>query len=223
MADEPILHNLNRRFDHAALFPETDEAAVRTACEQALKHEFFSVAVNPVWVSLAADLLRSSASKVLGVAGFPLGANRTNIKAAEASNCVADGAHEIDMVANIGHIVSERWSDVESEIATIRRALPYNVVLKVIIEASKLTEQQQIEATRAVVAGGAQFVKTGTGFFGGATVGQVSTLVAAARGEIEVKASGSIKTLAQCRELLTAGASRLGSSSSVSIMRELSG
>ncbi|MCP4684669.1 MAG: deoxyribose-phosphate aldolase [bacterium] len=221
MTDDKILCDLNRRFDHAALAPETDESAVRLACDEAIRLGFFSVVVNPVWTSLVADLLTGSQVEVLGVAGFPLGASRTNIKAAEASNGVADGAHEIDIVANIGHLVSGQFLKVEQEISTIRRALPYNVALKVIIEASKLTAQQQIDATRAVAHGGAQFVKTGTGFFGGATVEQVGTLYKAAAGEIEVKASGGIKTLAQCRELLSAGATRLGASASVSIMAEL--
>jgi len=220
MTDDLILHDLHRRFDHAALAPETDEKAVRLACSEAVRLGFFSVAVNPVWTSLVAELLTGTQVKVLGVAGFPLGASRTNIKAAEASNGVADGAHEIDMVANIGHLVSGEFAEVEREISTIRRALPYNVVLKVIIEAGRLTERQQIEATRAVANGGAQFVKTCTGFFGGATVDQVTTLVKAARGEVEVKASGGIKTLDQCRRLLAAGASRLGASASVSIMKE---
>ncbi len=219
--DNVILRDLNQRFDHAALSSETDEKAVRTACDEAVRLGFFSVAVNPVWTSLVAELLADTQVKVLGVAGFPLGASRTNIKAAEASNGVADGAHEMDMVANIGHLISGEFARVEEEISTIRRALPYNVVLKVIIEAGKLTEQQQVDATRAVANGGAQFVKTCTGFFGGATTGQVATLVRAAAGEIEVKASGGIKTLEQCRELLGAGATRLGSSASASIMAEL--
>lgn len=221
MGNNVILHDLHRRFDHAALAPETDEKAVRRTCEEALQYGFFAVAVNPVWISLVSELLAGSPLKVLGVAGFPLGASRTNIKAAEASNSVADGAHEIDLVANIGHLVSGEFSAVEREVASVRQVLPYNIVLKVIIEAGKLTEQQQVEATRAVVNGGAQFVKTGTGFFGGVTVNQVETLVRAAGDKIEVKAAGGIKTLNQCRDLLRAGATRLGSSSSVSIMKQL--
>lgn len=221
MTDEQIFKDLPRRFDHAALAPEVDEASVRRACDEAVRYGLFSVAVNPAWTSMVAELLRGTQTKVLGVAGFPLGAGRTNIKAAEASNGVADGAHEIDMVANIGHLVSGEFKKVEEDISKVRRALPYNIVLKVIIEAGKLSERQQIDATRAVINGGAQFVKTGTGFFGGATVEQVRTLVTAAGGEIEVKASGGIRTLEQCRELLKAGATRLGSSASGSIIDQL--
>ncbi|MEW5994325.1 MAG: deoxyribose-phosphate aldolase [Candidatus Zixiibacteriota bacterium] len=216
-----ILENLQRRFDHAALKPETDEAAVRRLCAEARQFHFFSVAVNPVWVRTARDELRGTDVKVLSVAGFPLGANRTDVKIMEAVKGVSDGAQEIDMAANIGWLVSDRFSDAEREIAEVRKALPHNVLLKVIIEAGSLTESQQAAATRAVVNGGAQFVKTCTGFFGGATVEQVRTLYAAAEGRIEVKAAGGIRTLEQCCRMLEAGATRLGSSVSVDIMREL--
>lgn len=194
---------------------------MRQACREAKTHQFFSVAVNPVWVTTACDELQGSNVKILSVAGFPLSASRTDVKLFEAIKGVSDGAHEIDMVANVGWMVDGRFSAVEAEIAEIRKGLPFNVLLKVIIEAGKLSVEQQRKATRAVVAGGAQFVKTSTGFFGGATVDQVRVLSEEAAGEIEVKASGGIRTLAQCRELLEAGATRLGSSSSVAIMNEL--
>ena len=218
---DDILAKLNRRFDHALLHPEADEAAICNLCRQARQYQFFSVAVNPVWVSVAVQQLRGSDVKVLSVAGFPLSASRTDVKVFEAIKGAADGAREIDMVANVGWLASDRFDEVENEIREIRENLPYNIVLKVIIEAGKLTQEQQVAATKCVINGGAQFVKTCTGFFGGATVEQVRTLHAAADGKIEVKASGGIKTLDHCRNLLTAGATRLGSSSSVSIMEEL--
>ena len=215
------LTNLNRCFDHAALKPEVDERTIRTLCQEAIEHDFYAVAINPVWVQTAADELKGSAVKILSVAGFPLSAARTDVKLFEAIKGVDDGAHEIDMVANVGWMVSGRFKEVEQEIAEIRNKLPYNVLLKVIIEAGKLTKEQQTDATKCVVNAGAQFVKTCTGFFGGATVEQVKTLFEASAGQIEVKASGGIRTLEQCREFLAAGATRLGSSSSVEIMKEL--
>jgi len=218
---DELLKELNLRFDHAALQPEVDEAAVGKLCREAINYCFYAVAVNPVWVRTASAELRGSEVKILSVAGFPLSAARTDVKLFEAVKGVNDGAHEIDMVANVGWLVSERYTDVEAEIDELRRNLPYNVVLKVIIEAGKLSRQQQIDATKCVVNGGAQFVKTCTSFFGGATVEQVRTLFDAAAGKIEVKASGGIRGLQQCRELLAAGATRLGSSSSVAIMKEL--
>lgn len=218
---DKILKNLCRRFDHAALNPEVDERTVKQVCREAQKYNFCTVAVNPVWVKLAADELRGSEVRVLSVAGFPLSANRTDVKLFEAIRAVKDGASEIDMVANVGWLVSDRFNDVTTEIREMRDNLPYNVVLKVIIEAGKLNSQQQTEATRRTIEGGAQFVKTCTGFFGGATVDQVRVLHKAAGGRIEVKASGGIRTLKQCRDLLEAGATRLGSSASVDIMNEL--
>jgi deoxyribose-phosphate aldolase len=220
MTMDSLLANLPQRFDHAALQSEVDETAIRRLCDEARQYAFFSVAINPVWTSLAAELLKDSPVKVLSVSGFPLGAARTDVKVVEAVEGVNDGADEIDMVANIGWLCSNRYQDVETEIRKIRRNLPTDILLKVIIEAGKLTEQQQIEATKCVINGGAQFVKTCTGFFGGATVDQVRTLHAAAAGQIAIKASGGIRTLKQCRELLAAGASRLGSSSSVAIVQE---
>jgi deoxyribose-phosphate aldolase len=216
-----LLSNLHRRFDHAALKPDVTEATIRQLCAEARAYRFCSVAVNPIWVSLARELLSGDAVRVLSVSGFPLGAARTDVKVIEAVKGVADGAHEIDMVANIGWLASDQCTEAEREIADVREALPHNVVLKVIIEAGCLTAQQQRDATLAVVNGGAQFVKTCTGFFGGATVEQVRLLRDAANGRIEVKASGGVRTLAQCRDLLAAGATRLGSSASVAIMREL--
>ncbi len=215
-----ILTDLNLRFDYAALAPDVDELAIRDLCSAAILHELYAVCVNPAWVATAASLLRSTNIKVVSVAGFPLGANRTDIKVAEAYEAVEDGAHEIDMVANIGWILSGQFTDVETEIRKVRRQLPSEVLLKVIVEAGKLSHVQQTEATRAVVSGGAQFVKTSTGYFGGATVEQVRTLNAAGSGQIRVKASGGIRTVEDCRALLEAGASRLGSSSCPEIMRE---
>ncbi len=219
--NDSLLENINLRFDHAALKPDIGEKMIRNLCDEARRYRFFSVAVNPVWVLPVRDELRGSDVRILTVSGFPLGANRTDVKVAEAARGVTDGAHEIDMVANIGWLCEDSFSRAEREIAEVRSVLPHNVILKVIIEAGCLTQQQQVTATAAVINGGGQFVKTGTGFFGGATVEQVQTLFAAAGGQIEVKASGGIRTLKQCLELLRAGATRLGSSASVSIMQEI--
>lgn len=221
MDANPLLKELHLHIDHAALQPETDEAAIRKLCDEALQFRFHAVAVNPVWVSIARDHLAGSGVKVVSVAGFPLGANRTDIKVAEAIECVNDGAYEIDMVANIGWLCSERFSDVEGEIRKVRRNLPPEVILKVIVEANKLSPDQQIAATKAVLDAGAQYIKTGTGFFGAAAVDQVERMHQASAGFIAVKASGGIRTIEDCRAMLAAGATRLGSSSSVAIMRQL--
>jgi len=222
-ADRMNMQELNAVFDHAALGPEVTESDIALLCWEARKYHFCAVAVNPVWVAMAREELHSSDVRLVAAVGFPLGASRTDIKIIEATRAVSDGAGEIDMVANIGWIASGRYDLVTEEISRVRKSLPFNVVLKVIIEAGKLTEEQQVKATRCVAAGGAQFVKTSTGFFGSVTVEQVARLAQAAQGKIGVKAAGGIRTLAQCRELLRAGAGRLGSSASVAIMKEFTG
>ncbi len=216
-----LLKALNRRLDHSSLKPDVDEKLVLRLFDEAIKYDFFAVCVNPIWVKTAKEKLSGANTKVVSTAGFPLGANRSDIKSAEAAKAVKDGASEIDMVAHIGWIKSGDLKKVENEIAEVRKSIPYNVILKVIIEASLLTTSEQIEATKAVISGGAQFVKTGTGFFGDATVEQVQTLCKSAGGKIEIKASGGIRTVEQCRNLIRAGASRLGTSSGVKIMEEL--
>jgi len=214
------LKNINRYFDHAALTPDVDEIAINKLCKEAVEYKFFAVAVNPIWVRTAAEIVRSTNIKVVSTVAFPLGANRTDIKTDEAARAVSDGADEIDMVANIGWLKSGEFAKVEQEIKEIRKSVPFNVLLKVIIECSLLTKPEKISAAKAVVNGGAQFVKTSTGFEGGVTLEQVKILFKAVGDQIEVKASGGIKTARQCRQLIECGASRLGSSSSVAIVQE---
>ena len=214
------LKKLNNYFDHALLKPDADQQAIAKLCNEAIEYKFFAVAVNPFWVSAAAEIVQGTNVKVVSTVGFPLGANRTDIKTDEAARAVSDGADEIDMVANIGWLKSGDFAKVEQEIKDVRKSVPFNVLLKVIIECSLLTKPEQISAAKAVVNGGAQFVKTSTGFFGGVTLEQVKILFEAVSGQIEVKASGGIKTARQCRQLIECGASRLGSSSSVAIVQE---
>jgi deoxyribose-phosphate aldolase len=212
--------NLNRYFDHSLLTPETDEKAIIDLCRDAVKHEFFGIAINPYWVSEAHRELSGSDVKIISVSGFPLSASTTAIKVAEAVKGVEDGAHEIDMVANVGLLASGRYEEVEDEISQVRKNLPKEIILKVIIEAPKITAEAQVAAVEAISSAGAQFVKTCTGFFGGATVEVVKRLHEAADGRLMVKASGGIRTLAQTKALIAAGADRIGSSASVEIMKE---
>jgi deoxyribose-phosphate aldolase len=217
---DPILNQLHSRIEHALLHAEADESAIRRLCAEAIEYDLYAAVVNPVWVKVAAEALFESKVCLVSVVGFPLGANRTDIKVAEAVEAAQDGAHEIDMVANIGWLASNQFSEVAAEIRKVRRQLPPEIILKVIIEAGKLTDHQQIGSVMAVINGGAQFVKTSTGFFGRATVDQVKRLAVSAAGRIQVKASGGIKTVEDCCQLLQAGATRLGSSSGPAIMRQ---
>lgn len=214
-------HQLARRIEHTNLRPDASEADIRCVCSDTLQHGLLAVVVNPVWVPEAFRELKDSPVSVVTVAGFPLGASRPEVKLVEAVRGAIDGAAEIDLVANIGWILAGEWQRAEDEISQVRKTLPHEAALKVIIEAPLLTKEQQIDATTMVINAGAQFVKTGTGFQGGVTVEQVRTIAQAARGHVRVKAAGGIRTAQQCLSLIEAGAERLGSSSSVAIVRDL--
>jgi len=214
------IDNPNRYFDHSLLKPETDLKGIIRLCHEAMEYEFLGVAINPYWVIAAKKELAGSGVKIISVAGFPLSANRTDVKIFEAIKGIEDGADEIDMVANVGLLASGDYRTVEKEIAEVRKSLPDSIVLKVIIEAPRISPEAQINAVKAVINGGAQFVKTATGFFGGATVEIVKRLKDASAGQIKVKASGGIRTLNDTIALINAGADRIGSSASVEIMRE---
>lgn len=215
-----MIDNLNRYFDHSVLKSETALADILRLCQEARENQFFGIAINPCWVADAKRELIGTGIKIISVSGFPLSANRTDVKVFEAVRGVEDGADEIDMVANVGWLVSGEFGRVEREIFEVRKNLPAHTILKVIIEAPKLAPAAQVEATKAVINGGAQFVKTATGFFGGATVETVKRLKQAAQGKIKVKASGGIRTFKETVALIEAGADRIGSSASVEIMKE---
>ena len=223
MSDQPIPHNLTRRIDHTLLRPEAGSADICRLCDEAHRYSFFAVCVNTLWVRLAVECLGGTDVKVVSVAGFPLGASRTDIKVAEASAAIGDGAEEIDMVATVGLLRDDRFAEMEADIRKVRRNLPDSVTLKVILEVGLLTPGQIRNGVEAVINAGAQFVKTGTGFFGACTTEQVLLLSGLSEGRIQIKAAGGITTLSQCRAFLEAGASRIGSSGSVAIMQELTG
>lgn len=215
-----MIENLNRYFDHSLLKPETDLKGIIKCCHEAIKHDFFGIAINPYWVPHAKKELAGSKVKIVSVSGFPLSANTTHIKIAEAVKGVEDGADEIDMVANVGLLASGEYEKVEEEIYQVRRNLPRHIILKVIIEAPKISPDAQVAAVNAIINAGAEFVKTATGFFGGATAEIVERLRIAANGQVRIKASGGIRTLANTIALIDAGADRIGSSASVEIITE---
>jgi deoxyribose-phosphate aldolase len=215
-----MIDNINKYFDHSLLYPETKLEDIITLCRDAREYDFYGIAINPCWVIDAKQELSDTDIKVISVAGFPLSANRVDIKVAEAVRGVEDGADEIDMVANVGYLAMGEYELVEREIAEVRKRLPSEVILKVIIEAPRINIKAQTEAVKIIINAGADYVKTATGFFGGATVEIVQRLHKAARGKIKVKASGGIRDLKTTIDLIKAGADRIGSSASVKIMEE---
>ncbi len=207
-------------FDHTNLKQDATEADILKLCQEAKEHNFYAVCVNPIFVSYANSNLQNSKIKIASVIGFPLGANRTEIKLKEALLAVNDGAKELDMVVNIGKLKEHKYTDVEKEISKIRKNIPYNILLKVIVESTQLTNLEIIEATKIVMNAGADFIKTSTGFFGSATVKAVQLMHETANGKLKIKASGGIKHRTDCQKMIYAGASRLGCSASVTIMDE---
>jgi len=222
-----------RTIDHTLLRPEADGGSIDRLCDEAVHQGFAAVCVNPVHVRRAAERIAAGARNrsgghapvVASVAGFPLGANRTDIKADEARRAMDDGATEIDMVVALGALLEGDRAAVRRDIEAVARAVHQastNGILKVILETRVLTEEQIILGCRCCAEGEADFVKTSTGLHpaGGATVEHVRLLYRHAT-PILVKASGGIRTAALACQLLEAGAARIGTSSGVAILNEL--
>lgn len=206
--------------DHTILRQDARKEDIERVAAEAREYGFASVCVNPCWVSLCRKLLDGSGVMVCTVIGFPLGATSSEAKAAETEAAVADGADEIDMVLNVGFLKSGMDREVSDDIKAVRKAC-MGKTLKVIIETCLLTDEEKIKACRIALDAGADFVKTSTGFSkGGATVADVALMHKAVEGRIKVKASGGIRTLRDAMTMIEAGASRIGASAGVSIMKE---
>ena len=214
---------LARMIDHTILKPEASADDVRKLCEEALKHKFFSVCVNPVYVPLAHSLLRNSTVKVCCVVGFPLGAQAPEIKILEARRALREGAREIDMVVNIGALKSKNDALVLKDIRGVVEACREGRGLsKVILETSLLTDEEKVRACELSMKAGADYVKTSTGFSkGGATPEDIALMAkTVAPKKLGVKASGGVRTYADAMKMIQAGATRIGSSNSVKMLEE---
>jgi deoxyribose-phosphate aldolase len=209
--------------DHTLLKPEATEAEIVRLCREADKFRFASVCVNPCWVAHARHVLEGAGVAICTVIGFPLGANEPTTKLKEAELAIEHGATELDMVQNIGALRSGNFEFVRNEFAQLAELAHSNrTLLKIIIETSLLSREQKLEACALAKAAGADFVKTSTGFSGsGATVEDVSLMREAVGDALGVKASGGVRSLAALREMVRAGANRIGTSSGVSILEEL--
>lgn len=210
----------NKLFDHTLLKPEATADQIKQLCAEAKQYDFASVCVNPDFVALAHRELRGSDVNVCTVIGFPLGANKTEVKVVEAALALGDGANEIDMVQNVSWVKEGRYDLVEQEVAALKKVCG-NHVLKVILETCLLTDEEKRLSCLAAKQGGADFVKTSTGFSkAGANVHDVEIMRASVGEEMGVKASGGIHHLEEAEDLVRAGANRLGCSASVAIMAE---
>ena len=215
--------DLARYIDHTLLKPQATEEQIRKICAEALEFNFRSVCVNPTWVRLVASLLRGSDVLTCTVVGFPLGANEPAIKAMEARRAIRNGAREIDMVLNIGALKSGDDDLVLRDIrAVVEDCVDGGAVCKVILETALLTDDEKRRASELARQARAHFVKTSTGFStGGATVADVALMADVVRGAgMEVKASGGISSYDDAKAMIEAGATRLGASASIGIVRE---
>ncbi|MFV8838914.1 deoxyribose-phosphate aldolase [Salinimicrobium soli] len=212
---------INKFIDHTILKATATEDDILELCKEAREYSFFSVCVNSCYVPLAKKNLEGSDVKVCAVVGFPLGAMSTEAKVFETEQALKDGAEEIDMVINIGELKSKNYKKVEEEIAAIKSAVG-DRVLKVIIETCYLTPQEITLASELAVKAKADFVKTSTGFgTDGARMENIEVMKKAVNGQAKIKASGGIKNLDTALSYIEAGVARIGTSSGVSIVKEL--
>ncbi len=211
--------NLARMIDHTLLKPDAVRVEIEQLCAEALHYGFAGVCVNPSYVQTAAKLLRGSSVKVCAVIGFPLGATSTAAKVFETTQTLQDGAQEVDMVINVGMLKSGDCSFVRNDIAAVVEAARIrNAATKVILETCLLTDEEIIIVCSLAKDAGADFVKTSTGFSkGGATVHDISLMRKTVGAAIGVKASGGIRTREQALAMIAAGATRIGTSSSILI------
>ncbi|GIO05132.1 deoxyribose-phosphate aldolase [Brevibacillus reuszeri] len=209
---------MNKYIDHTLLKPEATKAMIDKLCAEAKEHDFASVCVNPYWVKRSAELLAGTDVKVCTVIGFPLGASTTEVKAAETRDAIRSGATEVDMVLNVGALKSGDLETVKADVAAVKQAAG-DVLLKVILETGLLTDDEKETACKLCVEAGADYVKTSTGFGpGGATVEDIALMRKTVGADVGVKASGGVRDGEAALAMIEAGASRIGTSSGVSIV-----
>jgi deoxyribose-phosphate aldolase len=213
--------NLAGMIDHTLLKPDATPDQLAQLCFEARKYGFATVCVNPAWVALCAQLLQGSPVKVCSVIGFPLGASAPEVKAFEAQNAIEHGAAEIDMVINIGALKARDLELVAKDIrGVVTASHARGAIVKVIIEAVLLTDEEKTIASLLAKEAGADFVKTSTGFAsGGATVHDVALMRRVVGPDMGVKAAGGVRTYEDAENMIKAGATRIGASAGVKIIQ----
>jgi deoxyribose-phosphate aldolase len=211
--------------DHTLLKPEATPAQVEALCHEAAQYRFASVCVNPAYVPLCVRLLRDTPVAVCTVIGFPLGATTTKVKVFEATQAAGNGARELDMVLAVGRLKAGDYGAVAEDIsAVVEAGHAAGALVKVIIETSLLSDEEKVAACLLAARAGADFVKTSTGFSGGgATAADIALMRRVVGPSLGVKASGGVRTLADARAMVAAGADRIGASAGVAIVREAEG
>lgn len=208
---------INSLIDHTNLKMNTDEKEIEKLCEEALDYNFRGVCVNPLWIPFISDYLKNKSIKIVSVCDFPLGSSLTEIRKKEAEIIIENGAKEIDLVMQIPLLKSKKYKKIEKDLQEISDIVHPKGLLKIIIEAPVLSQEEIITATKIAENSGADFVKSGTGTNGPVTTTQIKTIKKATK--LPIKAAGGIKTLSSAIKLINAGASVLGSSNGVEIMK----
>lgn len=224
-AGEKVPSGVASLIDHTLLKADATRQEIEKLCREAREFSFATVCINPCWVATAARLLKGSSVGVCTVVGFPLGATTTDVKQYETRRVIYDDANEVDMVINVGALKSGDLGLVERDIAAVVSACKdCGVLSKVIIEAALLTDEEKITACALSKAAGADYVKTSTGFGpGGATVADVELMRRVVGPDIGVKAAGGVRDYEALKNLVSAGASRVGASAGVKIVQESKG
>jgi deoxyribose-phosphate aldolase len=213
--------SIARLIDHTLLKPDASASEIAQLCREAREYHFASVCINSGWVPLCADLLKGSDVAVCTVVGFPLGATMPEVKAYEAQLAIQNGASEIDMVLNIGALKSRDLKALQRDIATVVKTChAHNVLCKVILETSLLNDEEKVIACQIAKVAGADFVKTSTGFGGGgATAADVALMRKVVGPDIGIKAAGGVRTYKEAQTMVAAGATRIGASAGVAIVK----
>lgn len=216
--------NISSMIDHTLLKPEATEDMIEKLCNEAKENGFAAVCVNPFYVKKAKELLKGTEVKVTTVVGFPLGANVKEVKAFEAKKAIEDGAEEIDMVINIGALKNRDYKTVKEDIKAVVEEARGKAIVKVIIETCLLTDEEKVKACELAKEAGAHYVKTSTGFNGsGATVEDIKLMKKVVGESMKIKASGGIRDYEAAKAMIDAGASRIGTSSSLNIIKGING
>lgn len=206
---------INKYIDHTLLKPTVTKEEISKLCEEAMRYQFFAVCVNGSYVKFAKEQLKESNVKIAAVIGFPLGAMSTASKVFEAKDCIENGADEIDMVINIGHLKGKQYEYVSHEILEIKKAIGTKV-LKVIFENAALTKEEIKIVSKLSEQAGADYIKTSTGFGdGGATFEDVKLMRESTGDHVKIKAAGGIRDLDTAKKYIEMGVERLGTSSGV--------
>jgi len=212
--------DIAKLIDHTLLRPDAKEAEIIRLCEDAKEHGFFSVCAHPSYLRAMRERLSDSDVRISTVIGFPIGMTLKRVKVYEAIESSMEGADELDIVINIGMVKSNNWDALRHEISDIITATPERIH-KIIIETHYLTDDEKIRASRIAMEEGADFIKTSTGFAPrGATIDDVRLIRKATGGKIGIKAAGGIRRLKDVLSFINAGATRIGTSSGVDIMKE---